>query len=191
MYRIYMLSFFCLVFSLTASAQSKMPAAGIMANAYRQATKEHKNIFVIFHASWCVWCHKMDSCISKSSVKNYFDSNYVIVHLTVQEKDSTKNTPGAFNYLKRFHGEQSGLPFWVITDNRGAWMGDSYIRKEGQTKDSVGVNMGCPAEDNEVKAFCELLKKTSHMNEQQLTEIGRLFSQNKPRPVKKKKGKNS
>jgi hypothetical protein len=168
-----------------------MPAGRIMANAYREATKDHKNIFVIFHASWCVWCHKMDDCINKPSVKPYFDSNYVFVHLTVEEKDSTKNTPGAMSYLQRYHGDKAGLPFWVVTDNRGNWLGDSYIRKEGQTKDSVGVNIGCPAEDNEVKAFCDLLKKTSHMNDAQLTEIGKLFSENKSRPVKKKKGKNS
>ena len=171
-------------------AQSNMPAARLMVNAYRQATKENKNIFVIFHASWCTWCHKMDSTLNRPAIKSFFDSNYVFVHLTVSEKDSTRNTPGADKLLARFHGENAGLPFWVITDSRGAWLGDSYKRKEGQTKDSIGVNMGCPAEENEVKALCDVLKKTSRMNDEQFVLVAKLFAENKPQPIRKKKGKN-
>lgn len=150
-----------------------------MADAYRKATKENKNIFLIFHASWCTWCHKMDEAMNDKKCKPLFDSNYVIVHLTVGESDATKNTPGADQYLKRFHGDQAGLPFWVVTNSKGVWIGDSYIRKEGQTKDSVGENVGCPAQDNEVEAFCAVLKQSSRITESQMAIIRKRFKKNK------------
>jgi hypothetical protein len=176
------------LFALSAQAQPNPPAGKIMANAYRQATKENKNIFLIFHASWCSWCHKMDDAMSDKKCKPFFDSSYVVVHLTVRETDEKKNTPGAEAYLNRFHGDSAGLPFWVVTNNRGVWLGDSYMRKEGQTKDSVGVNIGCPSEANEVAAFCEVLKATSKMTDKQLSIIATRFKKNKAstRPVKKK-----
>ena len=44
-----------------SSAEPTAPirsAAQLMAAAKARARKEHKNIFVMFHASWCVWCKK-------------------------------------------------------------------------------------------------------------------------------------
>ena len=188
MSRIILLLKFCVVFSLFSYSQPNHPAGKLMANGFRQATKEGKNVFLIFHASWCTWCHKMDDAINDKKCKAFFDSNYVFVHLVVSEKDSLKNTPGASAYLKRFHGDSAGLPFWVITNNRGSWLADSYIRDSTQTKDSVGINIGCPAEDNEVDAFVEILKKTSNMTDKQLALVAARFKKNKVsvRSVKKK-----
>lgn len=61
-----------------ANAQSAKPASEILDAAYKTAAKEKKNVFVIFHASWCVWCHKMDTAMNDASVKAFFDKNYVI-----------------------------------------------------------------------------------------------------------------
>jgi hypothetical protein len=182
---LHILAFF--LFTVSTHAQSNPPAGKIMANAYRQATKEGKNIFLLFHASWCTWCHKMDDAMNDKKCKAFFQSNYVIVHLTVGETDPKKNTPGADAYLNRFHGDSAGLPFWVVTNNRGVWLGDSYMRKEGQSKDSVGINIGCPAEANEVDAFCKVLKASSKMTDKQLSIIATRFKKNKAsiRPVNK------
>ncbi len=35
----------------------------------QQAAAENKNVFIIFHASWCGWCHKMDTSMNDQSVK--------------------------------------------------------------------------------------------------------------------------
>ncbi|MBK7374589.1 MAG: hypothetical protein IPJ02_03205 [Chitinophagaceae bacterium] len=40
---------------------------------------------LIFHASWCGWCHKMDTSLNDISVKRFFDDNFVITHITVLE----------------------------------------------------------------------------------------------------------
>ncbi len=41
--------------------------------AFKHASTGNKNVLVIFHASWCGWCHKMDSSILELKyVKTFF-----------------------------------------------------------------------------------------------------------------------
>src|SRR6188474_91433 len=88
----------CLFLTETVSGQHRRPTAGeIMEEALQTATKENKNVFIIFHASWCGWCHKMDSAINDKSCKDFFYKNYVIRYLVVDESRDKKNleNPGA------------------------------------------------------------------------------------------------
>ncbi|HUZ60166.1 MAG TPA: thioredoxin family protein [Hanamia sp.] len=51
-----------LLFRLKKRSQAKaVPASQIIEEAKVEAAKTHKNVFIIFHASWCVWCHRMDT----------------------------------------------------------------------------------------------------------------------------------
>ena len=174
---------FLFFLSANLHAQTQAPASGkILAPAYAKAAKEKKNVIIIFHASWCGWCHKMDAAIEDPTCKPLFDANYVIAHLDIDEKTDKKHleNKGADLVRKKYHGsEETGLPFWVIVDKTGKLLGDSYIRKEGQSLDTPGQNIGCPAEDEEVAAFIVLLKKTSRLTEEQLSVIGERFKKNK------------
>ncbi len=58
-------------------------------------------------------------------------------------------------------------------------MADSNIRKAGEGLDKPGSNMGCPASAEEIAAFVEVLKKTSKINESEITAITERFSKNK------------
>ena len=75
---------FLLFFAQTAFSQEKVEI--IMEKAQQQSKKENKNVMVIFHASWCGWCKKMDKKMSLSSTKDLFEKNYVIAHVDVLEK---------------------------------------------------------------------------------------------------------
>src|SRR5436305_15075025 len=90
---------------------SPQPAAQVLKEAYEQAAKENKNIFIIFHASWCGWCHKMDSSMNDVSCRKSFDDNYVIRHLVVQESRDKKNLekPGEDEYLPKHNGDNQGI----------------------------------------------------------------------------------
>ena len=152
------LSFFSVV---KLSAQSPAPASGkILAAAYSKAAKEKKNVLIIFHASWCGWCKKMDASINDETCKALFERNYVITHLTVDEDKNKKHleNKGADLVRKKYHGENAGLPFWIIMDKNGKLLGDSFLRKEGENATGPGENVGCPAEEKEIAAFTALLK---------------------------------
>ena len=162
---------FCAAYN--CPAQNIPTAENILSTAYAKANKENKNVFVIFHASWCGWCKKMDASMDDATTKKYFDDNYVTVHLTVLETPQNKllETPGAHEYLKKIKKEIKSLPFFVILNNDGSLLGDSFID---------GSNIGCPASESEVAAFIILLKNTSTINKEGLETIAARFKQNKP-----------
>lgn len=168
-----LLAFILVLVTFVAMSQSVPTAESILTAAYKQAAKENKNVFVIFTASWCGWCKKMDASMNDITTKRYFDENYVTVHLTVQENPAKKHmeNAGAAAFLKKFKGDAAGLPFFVVLDKKGKLLGDSFVNN---------ANMGCPASPNEVGSFIILLKKSSTINEDGMQAISTRFNLNNP-----------
>ena len=152
-----------------AHASAQETATAVLQKATAQAKKEHKNIVLIFHASWCGWCKKMEKNIESDACKKMFDDNFVITQLTVQESPKNKSleNPGADTLLETYKGTKAGLPFWVIIDANGKVLADSYNAK--------GENLGCPSSADEVAEFKSKLKKTTKLNDSQLAIIADTF----------------
>ncbi len=173
---------FTLFFSMVAKAQpAPLPesAETILKNACSQAAKENKNVFIIFHASWCGWCHKMDKSMNDETCKKFFEDNFVIRHLVVDESDDKKNleNPGADELRKKYYGNGQGIPFWLLFDKNGKLLSDSKMRAEGAGPET-GENTGCPASDKEVAYFISVLQKTTKLNPAELEIIRKRFRQN-------------
>ena len=162
-------------------AQSSPPSVDqIMKEAMQQAVKEKKNILVIFHASWCGWCRKMDSSINDESCRKFFDDSYVIKHLVAYESRDKKGleNPGVYTFLSRYHADELGLPSWFIFNENGNLLADSQMRPHGANITTRGENIGCPTTEKEVASFIEVLKKTSNLNPSQQAAIEKRFLQN-------------
>lgn len=146
-------------------------ASNILENALTQAKVENKNVFVKYSASWCGWCKKMDKQMKSDKCKSFFDTNYVIVNLVVKESQKNKHleNPGAIDFLKKHKGDQSGLPFWVILNEDGSLIEDSF--------NVEGENLGCPYTKEEVETFISILKKTSNLTQENLTIIAETFQE--------------
>ena len=169
----------CFTINNSCFAQAKaLPASEVIANAKATSVKENKKIFVIFHASWCVWCHRMDSAMNTPGIKSFFDKNFVITHLTVDESKDKKDleNPGANEMRTAWHGDNQGIPYWVIMDKNGKVLADSrLVSADGKTGNSVG----CPAQPDEVDYFLTVLSKTSTPSSQELELIKQRFLKNK------------
>lgn len=161
---------FFLLFTAMGNAQNASAASTILDKAYARAKAEKKKIFVIFHASWCSWCKKMDAHMNSPQLVQLFEDNYVITHLTVQESPKNKNleNPGADELLKKFGGEKSGIPFFVILDTEGKLLEDSL--------DGASQNLGCPASPDETAEFRRILKNTSKLTDTELNLISETFT---------------
>ena len=179
MKRIYLLPILSLLF-LSINAQQVPSADAVLKAAYAKATKENKNVMVIFHASWCGWCHKMDTAINDKSCKDFFYKNYVIRYLVVDESRDKKNleNPGAAELRAKYHGDGEGIPFWLIFDKDGKLLADSHVRTTSSASDTQGENVGCPATEKEVAYFMEVLKKTSAISKAEQAAVQNRFRQN-------------
>jgi thioredoxin-related protein len=139
---------------VSSFAQTAPTADSLLSTAYKQANKEKKNVFVIFHASWCSWCKKLDASMNDTATKKYFNTNYVTVHLTVAEQGAKKKlmNPGAEELLIKYNGSDAGLPFFVIQNNKGKELANSFENSK---------SLGCPSERMEVETFIKILERTS------------------------------
>lgn len=166
--------------SLVLTAQETPPSADrVLKEACDLAGRENKKVMIIFHASWCGWCHKMDTSMNDPVCKKFFDDNYVVQHLVVSESKDKKNleNPGAEEMKNRYNGADQGIPYWLIFDKDQNMLFDSRIRKEGQGA-AEGDNSGCPATEKEVDYFIKVLKKTTRLKEDQLKVIEKRFRRN-------------
>ncbi|MBI5856816.1 MAG: thioredoxin family protein [Sphingobacteriales bacterium] len=154
-------------------------ADAIMNNAFEKAKSENKNVFLMFHASWCGWCHKMDKSMNDPVCKKFFDDNFIVCHLVVDESKDRKNleNSGADELRKKYHGDGQGIPFWLIFDKTGNLLADSKMRKEGEGPGD-GQNTGCPATEEEVNYFIEVLRKSSDLHPPELKIIRDRFRKN-------------
>jgi thioredoxin-related protein len=167
----FVLSFMFLM-GFMGKAQQTQTADAVLREAREQAAKENKKVMVIFHASWCGWCHKMDTSLNDPSVKSFFDKNYVITHLTIDESPDKKNleNPGAKALNEKWGGKDQGIPFWVIMDKDGKVLVDSQREP--------GKNVGCPATAEEVAHFVNMLKKTSSITNEEIAAVEKRFRRN-------------
>ena len=164
-----------LLTGLIGSAFAAPPTAkSLLDDASANARKGKKNVMVIFHASWCGWCKKLDAFLEKPEFKKSFEKSYEIVHLDVLEngpKVSLENEGGK-DLMEQFGGKTAGLPFFVILDPSGKKLGDSMLPGTG--------NIGYPAEPYEVAGFKQLLTKTAtHMNAGDIKKVETFLSTKK------------
>ena len=155
---------FVIALSSIVNAQT---ATEILTKAQNQAKVENKNVFLIFHASWCGWCKKMEKNMDDPLVKSYFDANYVKTFMTVQERAEKKNleTPGGDAVNEKLRGKDQGLPFWVILDSEGKVLENSRVN---------GENIGGPASEDEVNnliAKLETTSKNEKVNPEKIKEV--------------------
>jgi thiol-disulfide isomerase/thioredoxin len=176
-----LLTFFIFM-NVAASQAQKTPLSTeeIMKEAFSTAAKENKKVFIMFHASWCGWCHKMDASMNDVVCKKYFDDNFVIRHLVVFESKGKENleNPGSLEMLTKYNGADQGIPFWLVFDKNENFLADSRMAPPSATPEAKSMNTGCPANKEEVDYFIGVLKKSTSLKETELEIIRERFRKN-------------
>ncbi|MBI5444398.1 MAG: thioredoxin family protein [Deltaproteobacteria bacterium] len=131
------------------------PAESVLAAAARDGKSGKRSILVIFHASWCGWCRKLEAVLSVPSVEEILERHYETASLTVQErgeKEALENA-GAEELLASIAGKDAGLPFTVVLDRK--------TRRAIATSNLAGpgTNIGFPSKTDELDAFIAMLRK--------------------------------
>ncbi len=165
--------------SLASAQEAKLLHADkILTAAYKEAKSSDKNVFLIFHASWCSWCRKLEKAMQSDELKKIFEDNFVITHLDVLErgdKIAALENPGGKEIMEKLGGEKSGLPFYVWLNTKGEKLANSNV----MPGDS---NIGYPGSPEEIEAFGKLLKSSSkHMTDKQLETVLDYLKRNAPK----------
>ena len=161
-----------------ARAGKPAPAKDVLAAAVGTAASSDRTVMLIFHASWCGWCHKLDTTMADAAFAKVIGDNYVVTHLDVMEAknkiDSLEN-PGGNEMMKTLGGEGSGIPFMVFFDAKGKKIADSNVMPKNQ-------NVGYPGSADEIVAFEKLLRKTSkHITDEQIAVVDKVLKARAPK----------
>lgn len=78
------------------------------------ASKEHKNVLVVFGANWCYDCHVLDLAFHRPDVSTILQRDYVVVHVDVGEGDKNQDV------MQQYHVPmKKGIPALAVLDNKG------------------------------------------------------------------------
>jgi thioredoxin-related protein len=156
-YRLVLALTITVALTIVASAQTNpLSAKEVLNRAVETAKAQQKNVFIHFGASWCTWCKHLDAMLESAEVGKLFHDNYVIAHLTIQErKEKTAlENPGAQELVDSAGAKGAGVPVFILFDNAGNRMATSMAMPNGG-------NIGHPVTPEEIRAFEGLLEKTA------------------------------
>lgn len=160
---------------LTSFAARETPPAAseVVKQACTEAASGHKKVMILFHASWCGWCHKLDAFMASPECKPLFDEAFVIRHLTIAETPDKKaeENPGAEELYEKYADQNTGIPFFLILTEDGTVIADSRIKPKGAKPGSSGDNIGYPQSREEVAYFMRVLQETTALTAAQLKTI--------------------
>lgn len=172
----------CLFMAASIIAQTEKPlqAELVIAKAYDTANQSGKNVFLLFHATWCSWCKRLDKVMQSNEMKEIFERNFVVTHLDVMESGAEiekSENPGGKAVMNVLGGAKSGIPFYAFLTPEGKNLANSNaMEKNG--------NIGYPGTLEEIQAFMKLLKTGApNMSENDYNAIFIYLKKNAPKPI--------
>lgn len=144
------------------TAPAPASATSIRSDAEAQAAKDHKNVFLIFHASWCIWCHRLDDMLNDPKVGPIFSKRFEIVHIDGMEngdKVSLENS-GWKDMLTEYKGQDQGIPYFVFLNPKGKVLANSLSPFDKDKNGNPG-NLGFPSKTqvDDENYFFKILEK--------------------------------
>jgi thiol:disulfide interchange protein len=139
--------------SVADMAPNPASAAVVRQTAEEQAAREGKAVFLEFHASWCIWCKRLNAMLNDPVVKPVWDRYFVSVEIDSMERAGKLQLENAGweELMKDYNATKAGLPYFVFLDPKGAVLGDCRDPD----------NMGYPAGKHDSAAFLAAIARSA------------------------------
>ncbi len=82
--------------------------------ALAHASREHKNVLVVFGANWCYDCHVLDLAFQRPDLAAVLQRNYEVVHVDVGEGDKNQDIMEQYQVPMK-----KGIPALAVLDGKG------------------------------------------------------------------------
>lgn len=145
------------------SGVTGLNADQILAQAKSQAAATHRDILLVFSASWCGPCHLFEAFLRDPATGPIMDKNFVVARFDVGERPGDKrhgDTPGAVSLRASLDGADPGYPFLVIMNPEGKVIVNSYRPVPGKNH-GAETNIGYPALPVEIDWFMQMLRQSA------------------------------
>ena len=153
-------AFILLTFSVSSLGSDRLPRAeDVLTQAQTEATKEHKNIFLIFSSRYCGPCRELEEFLGNPKINSIITKHFVVARLPVAEESGTDHkptSPGADELAHRYGGVWGSIPFFVFLDSSGQLIINSNRPAKNKPE---GENIGYPATAEEIEWFLNMLRK--------------------------------
>lgn len=139
------------------STPKPLPAAEVIRQAGARAAREHKNVLVYFHASWCPWCKRTEKLLADPVFGPKFEQSYVLASIDIREREELRKNenPGWEKALRDLRGApERDVPYLVALSPTGEKLGDSFRPAEGK----IPGNAGFPRTPEEIEGFLKIVR---------------------------------
>jgi thiol-disulfide isomerase/thioredoxin len=146
---------------LTVPALAAPPdtADALLQQAKAAAKSEHKNILMVFSASWCGPCKLFERFLEDPQMKPITEKAFVVQRFDVGERPNDPkhaDTPGGAALRSSLGGVgEPGFPFLIMTDENGRPIVNSYQNGKADS------NIGYPAAPSEIDWYVDMLKRAA------------------------------
>ncbi len=132
-----------------------------LVRAMKKARAGGLRLFVTFGAPWCGWCHRLQDRLHRAEVRERTARDFAFLHIDIERET------GGLEVLERYRGTtKGGIPWFVILEDL-----DEVVA----TSDAP-ENLGCPATEEELRAFAGILRKAApHMTPEDIEAVIQQF----------------
>lgn len=132
---------------LTKNQAGYLQAGAILDAGLAEARASGRRVFLHFGAPWCSWCKKLEAWMAQDYVAALLKKDFVDIKI-----DQERTIGGTDMKNKYPNAEKAGIPWFAALDPDGKLLASST---------DSGANTGFPANEAEIAAFGEFLKKSA------------------------------